>query len=401
MVKLSPMVLRIQGYAARSYNLTGMPDMMYLVGSGKSRLLIDAGEGREEDLPLLIQAMEKVGCTDISDVLITHYHPNYTEGLKRLRAHFGEDLRVWSLPWSTSVVGNLFKKEMQADSGSFMTRRVETLDDGAVITTRDSDAKLTAAVHGNVWKAEVRGKKMWIEATFAGTMKKTLVRNTSRKLLVPRVVNKVMPQPALDPEPQPAPEECAQLTSQAAPDPEPPAPEESPMASSHSPVGLLRKPEKSENQLSRDCSCQRLLLLPLLLVGLLQVAWQQATHTLYVPRTGVPAQTDIALAVETCPVKHLWYGCTRCVCSWSGPQNTAVSTQNHATEVRPIFWVQPSVAARPGVHRRRSRSKVLLRRWRWRWQFEYDNIAKAYFAQRTNITDFRWRQKELVNRGMG
>ena len=86
-VKLSPVVVRVLGHAARSYALTGMPDVMYLVGGAKSRLLIDAGEGRKEDLPLLIKAMEEVGCTKISDVLITHYHPNYNQGVELSLIH--------------------------------------------------------------------------------------------------------------------------------------------------------------------------------------------------------------------------------------------------------------------------------------------------------------------------
>ena len=69
--KLSPLVLRVLGHNPGSFQLQGTN--LYLVGNGPSRILIDTGEGKKEDLPLLLQAMEDDGCVELSDVLITHY----------------------------------------------------------------------------------------------------------------------------------------------------------------------------------------------------------------------------------------------------------------------------------------------------------------------------------------
>ena len=77
---------------------------MYLVGNGRSRILVDAGEGKDEDLPLLLKTMDENGCEGLSDVVITHYHHDHTEGIKHLRAHFGPDLNIWKLPWAPGVL---------------------------------------------------------------------------------------------------------------------------------------------------------------------------------------------------------------------------------------------------------------------------------------------------------
>ena len=79
MARLSPLVLRVLGHNPGSFSLQGTN--MYLVGSGASRLLVDAGQGKKEDLPTLLQAMSDDGAERISDVLITHYHHDHTEGI--------------------------------------------------------------------------------------------------------------------------------------------------------------------------------------------------------------------------------------------------------------------------------------------------------------------------------
>ena len=53
----------------------------------RQRILIDAGEGRPDYLPRLLSAMEGAGVRRVSDVLISHYHRDHTEGLIELRRH--------------------------------------------------------------------------------------------------------------------------------------------------------------------------------------------------------------------------------------------------------------------------------------------------------------------------
>ncbi|EOD07182.1 putative B-lactamase, partial [Emiliania huxleyi CCMP1516] len=69
---LSPLVLRILG---------GNPGLYTL----------------QENLPRLLSAMEGAGVRRVSDVLISHYHRDHTEGLIELRRHFGPSLRAWKV----------------------------------------------------------------------------------------------------------------------------------------------------------------------------------------------------------------------------------------------------------------------------------------------------------------
>lgn len=138
-VKLSPMVLRILGHNPGSFSLQGTN--MYVVGKGASRILIDAGEGKKEDLPTLLNALRDDGAERLSDVLITHYHHDHTEGIKELRAHYGSELRVRKMPWAPGVL-EPWTKIQHGPSFSMAKLGVETLDDGEVIRTENGDATL-------------------------------------------------------------------------------------------------------------------------------------------------------------------------------------------------------------------------------------------------------------------
>ena len=130
--KLSPLVLRVLGHNPGSFQLQGTN--LYLVGNGPSRILIDTGEGKKEDLPLLLQAMEDDGCVELSDVLITHYHHDHTEGIKDLRALFGEALNVWKLPWAPGILVPWQKVE-HGPSFDMAALGVKILADGDVLKT--------------------------------------------------------------------------------------------------------------------------------------------------------------------------------------------------------------------------------------------------------------------------
>ena len=137
--RLSPLVLRVLGHNPGSFQLRGTN--LYLVGAGRSRILIDAGEGKPEDLPCLLDAMQQNGARGISDVLITHYHQDHTEGIKDLRSHFGDHLRVWKLPWSPGVLMP-FHKIMHGPSFDLEELGVDMLADGQVLRTETGDASL-------------------------------------------------------------------------------------------------------------------------------------------------------------------------------------------------------------------------------------------------------------------
>jgi len=86
--QLSDRVVRILGQNPSRFTLTGTN--MYLVGTGKSRILIDAGEGKPGVLQDLLQVMQERGCTQLEQIVITHWHHDHIMGIPELLAHFGK-----------------------------------------------------------------------------------------------------------------------------------------------------------------------------------------------------------------------------------------------------------------------------------------------------------------------
>ncbi len=70
----------------------------YLIGTGPRRLLLDPGQGFEEYLPVLEQAMERCGCEGFQEIVLTHAHPDHIGGVHQVLKHFG-NLKVSKKPW--------------------------------------------------------------------------------------------------------------------------------------------------------------------------------------------------------------------------------------------------------------------------------------------------------------
>lgn len=81
---LSPLVTRILGYNSSPYTLQGTNT--YLIGTGKQRILIDAGEGKNEYTHLIAQYVELLGI-EISAVLLTHRHEDHMNGVQPILQH--------------------------------------------------------------------------------------------------------------------------------------------------------------------------------------------------------------------------------------------------------------------------------------------------------------------------
>ncbi|KAL8713950.1 MAG: hypothetical protein Q9220_002096 [cf. Caloplaca sp. 1 TL-2023] len=79
--RLSPLVLRILGGNPGKFTLQGTNT--YLIGLGARRLLIDTGEGRPSWAKLLTDILNTEN-TAVSDVLITHWHPDHVGGIADL-----------------------------------------------------------------------------------------------------------------------------------------------------------------------------------------------------------------------------------------------------------------------------------------------------------------------------
>ena len=85
-------------------------------------------------LALLLKALKDHGASSISDVVMTHYHRDHTEGLKELRRHFGEGLRAWKAqPQYGGSHGPSFTLASQG---------VKELSAGQLLTTEDGSASL-------------------------------------------------------------------------------------------------------------------------------------------------------------------------------------------------------------------------------------------------------------------
>ncbi len=77
---------------------TGPGTNTYLLGTGKRRILLDPGQGVDGYLDFLEQAMERVGCEGLQEIVLTHGHPDHIGGCRQVMDHFGA-LSVKKKPW--------------------------------------------------------------------------------------------------------------------------------------------------------------------------------------------------------------------------------------------------------------------------------------------------------------
>ena len=77
---------------------TGPGTNTFLVGTGEERILLDAGDGRAEYLPVLEEAMKTTGCRGIQEIVLTHGHPDHLGGVQSLLDRFGR-IRVSKMPF--------------------------------------------------------------------------------------------------------------------------------------------------------------------------------------------------------------------------------------------------------------------------------------------------------------
>ncbi|KAK5996426.1 Lactamase-like protein adaB [Cladobotryum mycophilum] len=82
--QLTDRVIRILGDNPGSYRLQGTNT--YLVGTGRERILIDSGEGKQLWIERIVSHLEKEGL-ELAYVLLTHWHRDHTGGLADLLAY--------------------------------------------------------------------------------------------------------------------------------------------------------------------------------------------------------------------------------------------------------------------------------------------------------------------------
>ena len=76
---------------------TGPGTNTYLVGTGSARILLDSGQGLPAYLPVLADALERVGC-GIQEIVLTHGHIDHIGGAASVIEQHGA-LRVSKYPW--------------------------------------------------------------------------------------------------------------------------------------------------------------------------------------------------------------------------------------------------------------------------------------------------------------
>ena len=68
---------------------TGPGTNTYLIGTGKRRILLDTGQGRDAYLPTLDTALERAGCEGIQEIVLTHGHEDHIGGARCVIERYG------------------------------------------------------------------------------------------------------------------------------------------------------------------------------------------------------------------------------------------------------------------------------------------------------------------------
>lgn len=113
---------------------TGPGTNTYLVGTGPKRLLLDTGSGLDAYMPVLEEALARVGCQEIEGIVLTHAHPDHIGGVNQIRAHYGA-VPVYKMPWptDTGIAGP------GGDVSPIDVANPDTLADGPLETIGDGD----------------------------------------------------------------------------------------------------------------------------------------------------------------------------------------------------------------------------------------------------------------------
>jgi endoribonuclease LACTB2 len=138
-LELSPVVAVALGQNPSMF--TGPGTNTYLVGRGRKRLLLDTGSGLEAYMPVLEEALARIGCDGLEGIVLTHAHPDHIGGVDQVRAHFGE-LPVYKRPWPTGQglagpgsPGGAVSPVSVAEPDRQAHCRIESIDHGDVVET--------------------------------------------------------------------------------------------------------------------------------------------------------------------------------------------------------------------------------------------------------------------------
>ncbi|OQS00867.1 beta-lactamase-like protein [Achlya hypogyna] len=92
--KVAPNVIRVLGLNPGRMTLQGTNT--YLVGTGRSRILVDTGDGSNAYLATLLAVLAAEDIESISDIVLTHGHFDHIGGVWQLQERFPR-ARVWKM----------------------------------------------------------------------------------------------------------------------------------------------------------------------------------------------------------------------------------------------------------------------------------------------------------------
>lgn len=124
---------------------TGPGTNTYLVGTGPKRFLLDTGSGHDEYMPVLEEAITRVGCKEIEGIILTHAHPDHIGGVNQVRKHFGS-MPVYKLPWPADKIEGAPGMKRDSTDSKALTNP-DTLADGHLEVLEHGDVIETEGAH--------------------------------------------------------------------------------------------------------------------------------------------------------------------------------------------------------------------------------------------------------------
>ncbi len=108
---------------------TGPGTNTYLIGTGRRRILLDTGQGRDAYLPVLDSALERAGCEEIQEIVLTHAHEDHVGGLRSVIERHG---------------GMRISKQPAADGDDRLGFEITPIGEGSVVRTEGATLR---AIH--------------------------------------------------------------------------------------------------------------------------------------------------------------------------------------------------------------------------------------------------------------
>lgn len=129
---ISPRITRLLGCNPSPMTLQGTNT--YLVGTGKSRILIDTGSGGSEEYTTHLKEVLSSNETTIQEIILTHWHPDHVGGISDVLTcvENPDNVRISKLP----------QEGLMEEIGGNTERKYHYLNDGDEILTEGATLKV-------------------------------------------------------------------------------------------------------------------------------------------------------------------------------------------------------------------------------------------------------------------